>query len=308
MQSLRVWLYLLLLAALAPAARAEVAGQTDPAFVAAIDDWLNADEAAAIPALARLAATGNGAARLHLGLIDAIPGFQGPWLANLPRDRRLALLRAPGGVSGQSWLRAAEDPLARASVALWDGAARADLVLTIAALGEERAAHMAARQLFLREKRGFGALADQPDFPPALLPLAIRDWQREDPARAAAALAALPAGHPGRPLTGGAGPATADLYAWAKATPQLARHLETLRSLCPQSASPAKDLAAYLSQSGGVWALAWIGPPSARLIPPDRYATSPKAAEVARASLRAGAAADPARLAASPCIEALWAK
>lgn len=293
---------------LALPARAEIAGKDAPGFAAAIEAWLAGDEAAAIPALAALAGQGNPAARLQLGLIDSTPAFQGNWLAALPRDQRIAHLRAPGGISGRNWLLMESDPLARAWVQLWDGAATADLVLTFAAMGETRAAHMAARQLFIREKRGFGAIAGDPAFPPTLLPLAIRDWQRDDPARAKAAAAALPPGLPGAGLIGSAPPSPAALYDWAQATPYLAPHLTTLARLCPQSPSPDKDLAAYLSQTGGVWGLAWIGPPSAGLIDPARYGASPKAAEVARNALRAGALADPAAIAASPCLQTLLDK
>ncbi len=96
-------------------ARAEVAGSAAPGFVAAREAWLADDDAAALPALSALAGEGNRAAQVLLGLIDLMPQTHGPWLAARPRDARIALLRAPGGISGRSWLgeAAAEVPLAR---------------------------------------------------------------------------------------------------------------------------------------------------------------------------------------------------
>lgn len=298
-------LLLAIFAALGAPLGAGVAGQEDPAFAAAVTDWLAGKEEAALQALAAQAQAGNSAARILLTLVDTTPAYHGDWLAGLPRDRRIALMRAPGGLSGQNWIDGEADPLARAWVALRDGNATAALVLEFGRLGEGRAAHMAARQLFIREKRGFGAIADDPAFPASLMPLAIRDWQRDDPARATEALAALGAGHPGRPLVGAGKPTPEALLAWAQAAPATARLLTTLRQLCPASPTPAEDLTAYLAQSGGFWALAWIGPPAESLIDPERYAQSPKAAEVMRHLLRSGALADPEAVAASACLQGL---
>lgn len=310
MQVLRAWMTgaaLALWAALSPVGAGTVAGQDAPAFEAAVTDWLAGREEVALGALSGLAQEGNAAAQILLAIIDTTPAYQGDWLATLPRASRVAVLRAPGGLSGTNWMRIAaqEEPLAQSFLRLWDGDATTDVVLEFARLGELRSAHMAARQLFSREKRGFGAIADDPDFPASLLALAIRDWQRDDPARAAAALGRLDPGDPGRSIAGLPAPLPTAQIDWARKHPPAAQLLETLEGLCPGSAVTAEDLAAYLSQSGGFWALAWIGPPSQSLIDPARYGSSPQASATALRLLRRGGLAGSETLAASPCIAGL---
>lgn len=310
MRGLRAWMIgagLGCWSLVAPALAAPVAGQEAAGFEAALTDWLEGREQPALTALSGLAGQGNAAAQILLAIIDTTPTYQGEWLSGLPRDQRIAVLRAPGGLSGQNWMRVAaeSEPLAQAFLHLWDGNATTAVVLDIARLDEPRLAHLAARQLFTREKRGFGAIAGDPAFPPGLLPLAIRDWQDDDPDRAKAARDGLDAGDPGRRLIGLTDPSPEALLAWAQQHPLAANLLETLSGLCPGSVGPEQDLAAYLAQSGGVWALSWVGPPSASLMDPARYAASPKAAQTTVNLLRSGNLAAPETLAASPCIKAL---
>lgn len=287
--------------------RAEIAGRNDLAFSAAITAWLAGDEATALPALAALASRGNAAAAIQLGLIDSIPAYQGDWLASLPRDGRIAVLRAPGGISGRNWLlEAAEtEPLAQVWLRLWDGDASVEVVRDFARLGELRAAHMAARQLFLRQKRSFGALAEDPDFPPSLMPLAILDWQKSDPARAAHALGELSPGDPALRVLGQDAPMPEALLIWAQHHPLAQNLVAALGRICPGDPITPEDFAAYLGQSGGSWALAWAGPPSQGLIDPGAYAKSPKAAETALNLLRGGPLIDAETLAKSPCLQSL---
>lgn len=91
-------------------------GADDPGFGEARQAWLaGSDDMAALARLADLAGAGNMAARILLGAVvddrllpDAV--------AALPRADRIALTRAPGGMSGTSWLRVAgqTSPLAAA--------------------------------------------------------------------------------------------------------------------------------------------------------------------------------------------------
>jgi len=90
-----------------PARAAELRGQDDPRFRSALALWLADDDETALPELAALAAEGNRAAQVLLARIDATPWFQGPWLVGLPRKERNTLLRAPGGLSGRSWMQVA---------------------------------------------------------------------------------------------------------------------------------------------------------------------------------------------------------
>ena len=75
-----------------------------PRFQTALTAWLDEDDQTSLPELAALAAEDNSAAQVLLGLVDRAPPLQGPWLANLPRSERIALIRAPGGLSGRSWM------------------------------------------------------------------------------------------------------------------------------------------------------------------------------------------------------------
>lgn len=126
-----------------------------------VDLWLAGDEAAALPLLADQARAGNHAARLMLALIDMTPAYQGDWLAGLGREARIALMRHPGGISGQSWLDQAQGPLAAAWRALLDTEAGPEVVLGFHAMGEERAAVFAARTLMRRQNRALAqALRD----------------------------------------------------------------------------------------------------------------------------------------------------
>jgi hypothetical protein len=52
-------------------------------------------------------------------------------------------------------------------------------------------------------------------------------------------------------MLGRGDPAAADLHAWAQDTPQGRALLTTLSVLCPSSQTPAEDLAAFYTQSGG---------------------------------------------------------
>lgn len=285
MGRLALWAIAALMAVALPL-RAEVrplAGQQDPAFQGALEAWLAGDEAQALPVLAGLAAADNRAAQVLVGLIDVTPQYQGRWLYALPRPDRIALMRAPSagssGVSGRNWLReaAADEPLAAAWVQLWDGNAKAEIMLDFARLGEESAARTAAKRLARREAKGFGALADDPDFPAFAMGLSIRDWQTTDPARAKAALDALPLADPGRALIGAYGPEPLALLALAETDPALRMLERHLVALCPNSgdAAPrAERLAAALEMLGGWWGLADLGPPAQVLIDADRWVAS----------------------------------
>jgi hypothetical protein len=288
MGRLALWALVALMALALPlqADMRPLAGQQDPAFQGALEVWLSGDEARALPALAGLAAADNRAAQVLLGLIDVTPQYQGRWLYALPWADRIALMRAPpggaGGVSGQNWLRraAADEPLAAAWVQLWDGNAKAEVMLEFARLGDEGAARTAAKRLARREAKGFGALADEPGFPAFAIGLAIRDWQTTDPARAKAALDALPLADPGRGLIGTYQPDPAAVLALARTDPALHlldRHLVTL---CPDpeggEEARAQRLTDALEMLGGWWGLADLGPPAHVLIDPDRWVASAK--------------------------------
>jgi hypothetical protein len=251
-----------------------VAGQSDPDFTAAVDQWLAGDEAAALPRLGRLAQGDNPAAQILLGLIDTTPALQGDWLMALPRQDRIGLLREPGGLSGQNWMRAATaEPLARAWTDLWNGDATHAVILDFARLGEMRAARVAAMTLAKRERTGFAAIADDPAYPAAARAFALREWQRTDPARAAQEAAALTAGDPQAEVLGLTTDQPAATATWLANGPEGAPLVALCAVACPAVDQPACLAAAYQA-TGGYWTVMRMGSPVEAIIPSDRFNSS----------------------------------
>jgi hypothetical protein len=249
-----------------------VAGQSDPNFTATVDLWLTGDEAAALPRLAGLAQADNRAAQVLLGLIDTTPALQGDWLMALPRADRIALLRAPGGLSGQNWMRSAvAEPLAAVWVDLWQGDATHAVILDFARLGEVRAARVAALTLAKRERTGFAALADDADYPPSARAFAIREWRRADPARAEREAAALTSGDPQADVLGLPG---GDPAVWLAANPEGDPLVALCAATCADGDQPACLTASY-DAVGGYWPLMALGSPVEAIIPSDRFNRSP---------------------------------
>lgn len=251
-------------------------GATSPAFAEARNAWLAGDEESALPSLAALAARGNGAAQVLLGLIDKTPHLQGPWLSRLPRQARVSLMRAPGGISGRSWMHAAsaQVPVAGLWLRLWDVSAGPDLALDFAAAGEPRAAREALLAALKREAGGFGAIVEAPGYPPALRALGWRDWQDEGRAdEVAAGMAELHAGDPQRAILG-QGPSREALADWV-ATDSAARPLAVLcEAICPGEAQ-ACAVAGY-EALGGHGTLLTLGSPVEALIDGADFASSPR--------------------------------
>jgi hypothetical protein len=253
-------LTLLVLLAAATTAPAQVPGQDAPAFQATLARWL-ADDEAVLPELPALAAAGNRAAQVLLALIDARPELHGPWLAGLDRAARIALLRRPGGLSGQSWMEtAAEDtPLAR----LWLARLHADTppgtVLAFARLGEDRAARDTALALAARQDPALAEIADDPGYPPSLRHLLWRTRPAE------AEIAALAPGDPQIAAHRGAPASVPDRDAWLATAPLAAPLRAFCAATCPQT--PTTCARATFALVGGLGGLARLGTPSETLIP-----------------------------------------
>jgi hypothetical protein len=126
-------LVLVIAALLALPVRAEVPGETDPAFVAAIGQWLQGDDAGALSAFSGLARGGNIAAQVFLGQIDPITYLHAPITGAMERKARIALLRQDVGLSGRNWLQAAAETLPLAA-ALRDGRFARDRSAAVAPL------------------------------------------------------------------------------------------------------------------------------------------------------------------------------
>ena len=258
-------------------ASAGFAGHEAPAFAAAVAQWLDDDEEAALPQLARLAEQRNAAAQVLLALIDKTPALQGPWLARLPRDERIALMRAPGGFSGTSWMHAAaeSEPAAQYWLDLWQVDTPVTLALGFAAAGEARAARATLLTIAAREGRGFADIAEEPGYPDSLRLLVWGEWA-DDPARAgalAAAEAALPPGDPQWAYFG-AEPAPAALAGWLLSAPEA----DAIAAFCTERCGETVHscaLAAYGAVSNYRVLLAF-GSPSEQLIPAEVFHRSPR--------------------------------
>jgi hypothetical protein len=277
----------LLLLTLAPglAAAAELRGQDDPRFRAAIALWLDDDDETALPEVAALAAQGNRAAQVLLAQIDITPWFQGPWLVGLPREERNALLRAPGGLSGRSWMQvAAEDtPLARLWLIQHLPNTTAETALAFAAMGESAAARQTLFALSRRDYHGFAAKADDPNYPPDMRYLIWREWT-EDPATRTRAEAEITAIHPGdpqlthfdsRPIDPGV------FNDWLADAALVAPRRALCEAACPDSVRSCTRATYQLSVGTAVFisghdGLLLAGSPSDSLIAPEVWDASPR--------------------------------
>ncbi len=158
---------LVLLALLMPGVSTGQAQTASAQLDDAIAAWLAGDDASALPALSELAHAGNRDARLLLGTIAR--RAPSDWVANLERKRRNALLRAPGGLSGRSWLKVLADDGDLHALAL-DGADRPPFdFVKIQALMEFGETETAIRFVLELVNRGVGAVS--PEF--ATLPRAF---------------------------------------------------------------------------------------------------------------------------------------
>ena len=288
MRILLVLVALLLMFGAGTARAAELRGQDDPRFQSALALWLADDEETALPELAALAAEGNRAAQVLLAQIDVTPLIQGPWLVGLPREERNALLRAPGGLSGRSWMQAAAEdtPLAQLWLVQLTPAATAETALAFAAMGEHRAARKTLWALSRGNYRGFAAMADDPNYPPDMRYLIWREWA-DDPATRARAEAEIAALHPGDPQLAHFDSRPIDPGAFDDwlASASLAAPLRVpCEAACPDSVrsctragfellSSFSGAAVFVSGHDGLLAL---GSPSETLIAPELWNASPR--------------------------------
>lgn len=270
-----VWRALAVMLALLPglplSAQAPLPGAQAPGLQAALADWLADDEGAALPALATLVHEGNTAARLLLARIDTTPALQGPVLSRLDRAGRVALMRAPGGLSGQNWLGLIEgNPLADLWRLTRQVEAPPSVIAGFAALGETRAARFALVALAAREHPGLQDL-DPATLDPEMLYLL---WRGADPAQRDQIAALVPADHPQRALMGQpADPLALDL--WLASSPAAAPLAVLCDARCPAQAVPACRSAAMHALDSHD-ALLTLGSPVEALVPQATFLASPR--------------------------------
>lgn len=259
-----------LLFAAAPVRADEVRDSQSPEFAQAMSLWLDANEAYALPAFAELAAQGNTAAQILLGLIDKTAALQGPYLTNLARAERIALLRQPGGLSGRSWMHAAarSSPRAALWLDLWQLQGGTEIAQGFAALDEQRACREALLAQVSRQESGFDSeLLAEPWFPDSLRHLTTARALALDEAEA------LPRGHPLRQFAGES-LAPDDLRDWLSDAPLAL----PLRAACAAECGESTDMCtlALYKALGSYHTLAMIGSPSVVLVPEESFATSPR--------------------------------
>lgn len=90
-------------------ANAQIAGQNDPQFKAALELWLEGnDDLAALTALSDLAKADNRAAQVFLGRVDLMRHTHSHVTDPIDRKAQNSLMRAGSGAFGKNWLRIAE--------------------------------------------------------------------------------------------------------------------------------------------------------------------------------------------------------
>jgi hypothetical protein len=261
------------LALISPLAAQDLAGQSDPAFDAAMQSWLADDEAAALPAFAALAQAGNASAQFTLALIDKTAALQGPWLALQSRATRIEVMRSPGGLSGKSWIDTAAQSIPRAALwrALWSVDTPLGVPLDFMRANEHRAAREAMVALRARERSGFDAILDDPAYPPAMRYLAWQEW--DDPVRIDAALATLHPGDPQRAALGRPVPPEAR-EDWLLTAPEAAPIAALCSARC--AATQATCATALADAIGSTAGLMIFGTPSEALVPTETFVQSPR--------------------------------
>lgn len=107
--------------------------ETGDDFDAAVEAWLDDDDASALPIMARLARSGDERAMLFLGQFVQRTGRFSKFLSGLGFKERKTLLMAPGGLSGISWLHkvAKNKELAKALIVAPDMAEKVQNIETL---------------------------------------------------------------------------------------------------------------------------------------------------------------------------------
>lgn len=243
-------------------------GVDDPDFRKALAFWLDGNDANSIPGFAALAHDNNTASQILLALVDKTATWQGPMIALLPRAERIELLRAPGAMSGRSWMTVASESnqIAQDWVALWQMQGGVDVAERFAEMGEARAARTALLMTANRQGTGFAPpVLTEPWYPESLRHLTrSRALTVED-------VIGLHAGHPIR-KSAGLSVADSDLREWLQQTP-LSLHLRAACAVkCPDTKADCM-LALYHGLSS-YYALLVMGSPSENIIPDEDFAQS----------------------------------
>ena len=129
-----------------------LSGSESPDFSAAVADWLEGEDLAALQHLAKLARDGNAAAQILLARIAERGNTHVHVTSRLSREERVALLRIPGGLSGRSWLSVAQDaePVATALLQSSKIGEKAPAIAALLEFGEPTTALLAAQSMLFQ--------------------------------------------------------------------------------------------------------------------------------------------------------------
>jgi len=130
----------------------DLAGSSDPALQAAIEIWLQDNDADSLPVFAALAAEGNIAARLLLARIEVTDQAPSDYLLGLSRKERVALFRSSSGkgLFRPTWLKAEAEAGNRTAALLLDSAntvVNLDAIRELYDIGEPQAAYDLIREV-----------------------------------------------------------------------------------------------------------------------------------------------------------------
>ncbi|MEP0944302.1 MAG: hypothetical protein ABJH63_08705 [Rhizobiaceae bacterium] len=125
---------------------AELSGAKEPAFLSAVDTWLDDNDADSLPVLASLARNGNVAARLLLARMEMTDWAPSDYVRGLSRAERLNLFRAEskGSKFRSSWLKVEKSAGNPVAAALLQSAAlgvNIDTIRTLYEIGEIEATY-----------------------------------------------------------------------------------------------------------------------------------------------------------------------
>ncbi|MEP0962033.1 MAG: hypothetical protein ABJG75_09530 [Roseobacter sp.] len=129
-----------------------ISGQEQPPFNEAVQLWLDGSDLEALEAFSSLAKSGNTAAQILLAQIASRGHMHVHATSDLPRKERISLLRIPEGLSGKSWLTAAQnsEPLATAILQSAKIGEKAPAIAALIEFGEPTAALLAAQSMLFQ--------------------------------------------------------------------------------------------------------------------------------------------------------------
>jgi len=151
---MRIWIAIAALLMGLTTANAQIAGQNDLQLKAALAQWLEGEDLAALTSLSELAKADNRAAQVFLGRVNEATHTHSHVTGPMERKARIALMRQVGGLSGKSWLKTASQdvPLAVAFLQVKTTWESPDAITTLIDMGEINTALMPLAMLLSNGK------------------------------------------------------------------------------------------------------------------------------------------------------------